>query len=584
MKSKNKQTTDSKKSRELAQATERKEILSMPPGKALDAILDHPYPVTFVQSMAEEDLYMLVHNIGPDDALQVLGLASNEQWEYFLDMELWARDRIDPVSATQWLDRLKKADPDRFTHWIVKDQADLFSYYLKRNIELYVRENEDDPADIGDGFFSEDNVHFVRLRPYPDVGEENKQREEERDLFVKDTLLRISTYNFSFYQGLLLHATALIPSEAEEELLRLRDIRLAEKGFLPFEEAVGIYQPLSVAELLKRVRKESDAGGRAVETYPLPSAATDGVGHGSLFAGILAKVGDEVELQRLQMEFAGLCNQVISADQKRINEKEALSQVVDKVAGYISIGMEQVDREAEQVDPYRSANLVKKHLLADIFRVGYGRALKLKWRAEQWRRESWFGRSGLPLSFWSEEGLGVLGGLLLKRPLYYDNYASGVLYREFATLEDIRHTNRLLENIVAFDDLIALMGVELSSLKANTFLTYQNLLLTLWAGHEVKPDEEGNVLRLLTLPELKRFYAGLWEEDVTPRRIKAAARERFLAWAARQSGLGTHEIAKRMGAALEGLFQLIEAEMASVAVEELDPRYLQLFLLSSDDE
>ena len=97
------------------------------------------------------------------------------------------------------------------------------------------------------------------------------------------------------------------------------------------------------------------------------------------------------------MEFAGLCNQVIAADQKRISEKEALSQVVDKVAGYISIGLEQADHESEQDDPYRGANLIQAYLLADIFRVGYGCALRLKWKTESWRRASWFGRAGLPL-------------------------------------------------------------------------------------------------------------------------------------------------------------------------------------------
>ena len=583
MKKNSDKLSEAKKNKDVALSAERREVLSMPPGKALDAILEHPYPVTFVQSMAEEDLYMLVHTIGPDDALPILGLASNDQWRYFLDMEVWARDRIDPVAATQWLDRLMRADADRFTHWIVNEQADLFSYYLQRNIELYVRENEDDPADIGDGFFTEDDVHFVRLRPYPDLGEENNQAQEVRDLFVKDVLKRLSIFSYPFYQGLLLQTTAIIPSELEEEELRLRDMRLAEKGFLPFDEAVGIYQPLGVAELLNRVRKGNDTGGRAVETYPLPAPPDDGSAEGSLFATILARMGDDLELQRLQMEFASLCNQVISADQRRISEKEALSQIVDKVAGYISIGLEQVDREAGKADPYHGANMLRNHLLADIFRVGYGCALALKWRAERWRRGSWFGRSGLPLSFWGESGMGVLGGLLIKKPLYFDNYASGVLYREFATLADIHHTERLFEEIIAYDDLIALMGIEVPPFKANTFLTYQNLLLTLWAVKEVSPEQDDKVLRLLRLPQLKRFYGGLWEKDATPRHIKAGMRERFLGWAAERSGLSTYEVAERMGAALEGLFRQIESELGSVDVEALDPRYLQLFLLSVEE-
>lgn len=563
-------------------AAERRQVLAMAPEKALDAILDHPYPVTFVQSMAEEDLYMLVHTIGPDDALPILGLASNEQWAYFLDMEVWAKDRIDLEAATQWLDRLLRADADRFTHWLVNDQADLFAYYLQGNIDIHVRETEDDPADIGDDYFSEDNVHFVRLRKFPDSGEENRQKEEERDLFVKDALRRLSTYSYPIYQALLLQATAQIPAEAEEELLRLRDIRLAEKGFLPFEEAVGVYQPLGVTDLLERVRKSSDPGGRAVETYPLPTSPGDASRHGSLFASVMSQIEDDLEVQRLQTEFAGLCNQVISADQKKIREKETLSRVVDKVAGYIGIGLEQVDREADQADPYRAANLIKNHLLADIFRVGYGCALRLKWRAERWRRESWFGRAGLPLSFWGEAGMGVLGGVLLKRPLYFDNYAGGVLYREFATLEDIDRTGRQLDRIIAYDDLIALMGVKISAFKADTFLNHRNLLLTLWARHELSVAGDDTVLQPLTLAQLKRFHGRLWSEEGPPRRMKEGVRDRFLAWVSEKSDLTPYQVARRMGAALEELFKLLEVEMGPIDVDALDPRYVQLLLLAAE--
>jgi hypothetical protein len=429
--------------REKALAAERRRILALPPEKALDAILEHPLPVSLVQSMAEEDLYLLVHTIGPDDALPVLGLASNEQWEYLLDMEIWSRDRIDPLAMTQWLDRLLKADPDRFTHWIVKERRDAFEYFLFRNLELKVREYEQDPAEVGEGFFSEDDVHYIRLRPYPAVAEDQVHPQQEtRDQFLNELLRRLAVYDFPLYQELLLASSVVIPAEAEEELLRLRNVRLAERGFLPFEEAVGIYQPLTLEALPSR-RKPSAAAGRTVESYPLPFDPTVLSAAANLFARTLAQIKDDSVLQRLQSEFAGLCNQVIAADQRCIQDKAALTPVVAKVAGYLSIGLAHAEAAARGQDPYRGVNLLQNCLLADIFRVGYGRALELKWRAERWRPESWCARLGLPLSFWGEAWLGVLGGLLIKRPLYYDNYESGVLYREFATLEEIQRTEEI---------------------------------------------------------------------------------------------------------------------------------------------
>ena len=74
-------------------------------------------------------------------------------------------------------------------------------------------------------------------------------------------------------------------------------------------------------------------------------------------------------------------------------------------------------------------------------------ALDLKWRAEKWREKSWFENQGLLLGFWSEEWLGVLGGLLIKKPLFFDNYKTGVLYREFVSMEDITWVMQTMDTV-----------------------------------------------------------------------------------------------------------------------------------------
>ena len=164
-----------KQEREQALARDRRTILNLPPEKALKAIAEHDYPVTLVQSMVEEDLYFLIHHIGPDDALPVIALASNEQWEYLLDMEAWEQDHIDSHQMTQWLSRLRKSDADRFTHWIANDKQEEITLYLFRNIELHIREYDQDPGEIDNTFFSEDQTYYIRMRPYP------KEMEKQQD-------------------------------------------------------------------------------------------------------------------------------------------------------------------------------------------------------------------------------------------------------------------------------------------------------------------------------------------------------------------------------------------------------------------
>ena len=564
--------------REKALALDRKRILAMTPEKALEAIADHPYPVTLVQSFAEEDLYLLVHTIGPDDALPILSLASNDQWEYFLDTDTWSRDRIDLHAVTQWMGRLLKADDDRFTHWITRDKVDDLRFYFFQNLDVVVCEHDQDPSDLGEGFSSEDDVHFVRLRKLQYFLEKGKQAEEERDILVTDLLRRISVFDYPAYVGLLMESTTVLSAEEEEELLRHRNVRQAEKGFIPYEEAVGVYQSLTVKELFQRNRKSGIPQGRCLDAYPLPVAPESPPEDSNLFARTLVQIQDTPSLDRLQTEFAGLCNQVIAADQLKIRDKETLKKVVTKVSDIISIGLEKIDAQRDAPIPYANANLIQTYLLGDLFRVGYGCAMHIKWKADRWRQSAWFTKAGLPLGFWGETGLGVLGGLLLKRPLYFDNYTGGTLYREFATLAEIKQTENLLDEIIAFDDLLALMAVRLGGAGTYGFLTYQNLLLTLWANHYLKMSADDDTPKPLTMEQFRSLFSVLWKSRKPKPEIDVAVREDFLAWLAGRSRLDATHISQRMGAALERLFKTIESELGRVEERYLNPRHIHLFL------
>jgi hypothetical protein len=569
-----------KKQSEENLALKRRDILNLPPEKALTAIADHPYPVTLVQSFAEEDFYLLVHTIGPDDALPVLAVASNSQWEYLLDMENWSRDRLDPAAMTRWYDRLLKADSDRFTHWISQERTEEFEYYLYRNAEIALREHDQDPSELGDEFFSEDQVHYIRLRKLP---EEAVQSQDVRDQMLPDLLKRIAAYDFERYQELLLHAGTVLPAEAEEEFFRLRNLRLAEKGILPHHEAVGIYQPLNVTELITRRRKPADSGGRRIDSLPLPRDPNQVPQDANLFVRTLARIDDDSILQGLQSEFAGLCNQVIAADQIKVRERELLRKVVTKTGDYISIGLEKIATETSRQDPYGADNLIRHYLLGDLFRVGYGCALALKWRTDQWRRTSWFADAGLPLGFWGETGLGVLGGLLLKKPLFFDNYASGRLYREFATLADIRTCEQHLDAIIAYDDLLGRLGIKITQVRYTGFLTFKNLLLTLWANHYLAIEHPGTFPAPLAMDQFHIFFNQLWQSDTMPRHVSEEMWAHFLGWLSMRSGFGESTLRERLGSPLVCLFQEIESELGAIEMHDLDPRFIQLFLFAAPE-
>jgi len=560
----------------------RRKILGLPPEKALDRILTDPQPAALVHSFPEQDFYLLVNEIGPQDSLPLLSLATNKQWEHIVDLETWQKDRIDLKLATRWMSLLLEADPRRFIRWVLEEQLEFVELYLFRNLEVRIREHDQDPSDFGDKYFTLDDVYYFKFFDIPAETESEKQIDAQRRALLSRLTQSFAALDHHTFQSILLEAAHVIPAETEEDCYRWRSLRLAEKGFLPFDEAVGIYQPITPGELDKKDKKFIPRSLQHVSSLPVPVVPLSELKEDNHFTRALQKVDPPNVLQQIQTEFANLCNQIVVADHKTIGEREVLQEMVKKASGYLSIGLE-VMIEDKKVDPARAAALIKRYMLQDIFRVGFGRALELKWRAEKWLTKCWFAQADLRLTFWGEQWLGIVGGLLVKKPVFYDNYKTGVLYREFVSLEDIRKTEMIFDQVVGVDELLSLMGIKLESPAKYGFLTYKNLLLTLWVRHYCRLKSAK--LKPLTLkqflPFLKKLMPGRVASVSKPaRKIPVEMKTAFLNWLSTETGLKDYEISKRLGQTFEDLFNEIESEYGLVATEEIDPRFVHLFLLS----
>ena len=378
---------------------QRKEIIALPPDKALDRILSAPEPAALVQSFSEQDFHFLVHDIGPEDALPILSLASDNQREYILDMETWQRDHIDIASVSRWLDLLYRAGGSQAVQWLITRKTGLLEYFLRYKIDVRIREHDQDPAEFGEGYFSFDNTFFIKLLKVSQTGDISPPDsiEENTKRFLTRLVESLANFDHITYQKLLLESVHMIPAESEEEEYRLRSVRLAEKGFLPFDEAVGIYQPLKISDISNRTMKPVPSP--AVDAYaqaPLyPSGLLD---EDSLFTQAMTLVETEPLSLELQSEFAGLCNRIVSADHRVIRSKEDLADVVKKACGYLNIGLQRMSDDQPSGDAENQTllpALIQRYQLSDIFRIGFGQALALKWQAQRWLDTAWFSNQGL---------------------------------------------------------------------------------------------------------------------------------------------------------------------------------------------
>jgi len=81
----------------------------------LDLLLSGDEPGKLIRSLPPEDLYLAILDIGPDDAAEVVALASPEQFRHFVDMSSWRGGDEGPrvPEVLRWLRLSKEGAPPR---------------------------------------------------------------------------------------------------------------------------------------------------------------------------------------------------------------------------------------------------------------------------------------------------------------------------------------------------------------------------------------------------------------------------------------------------------------------------------------
>jgi hypothetical protein len=179
-----------------------------------------------------------------------------------------------------------------------------------------------------------------------------------------------------------------------------------------------------------------------------------------------------------------------------------------------------------------------------------------------------------------------LGGLLIKKPLFFDNYQTGVLYREFRSHEDIQATQILMNQIIRFDQFLGAMTDDLALflqfVPSRQSLSYKNLILTRWAQCHIGLSPESVPIPMDSFVLFFRELFGKTgkTDSGKSKKIRKAMKSSFLRWLSEKTGWTSKELTERSGPEMERLFAEMEADLGAVSEADLNSRYIQLFLVA----
>ncbi len=301
--------------------------------------------------------------------------ATPDQLSSLLDLDGWVRDRIDIRRARSWLHAIAE-------HAVVdKPRGALADLVYAMDPELWtaalaagtvVVEISSDREDSIDEVMAQ--LGSLRTWETPDGYFVVGVPDDELGLRTLQTILRLYEDDLGEGGKLCLSIRSLLPSQAEEDLLRFRNGRLADLGFVDWEEAAKLLRPLD-----HKVAAEHEAVDHAHLRAP------DGLERSVEWSGpeLLRRVMqrlDPAEQGLRARELLLLINEVGSAQRFDPGDETLQQRSIDQTQSTIALGLELLARVTPrglEIDAFL-AERVSTIGLRLVFRVGFGALDKVR--------------------------------------------------------------------------------------------------------------------------------------------------------------------------------------------------------------
>jgi len=361
--------------------------------RRLDLILDDPDPGALVRSLPAPDLYFTIREVGLADSAELVQLAAPSQFRAFLDLDAWRKEELDPARALTWLRAGRAgagADEQAEAAWRRKLAAldvELLELLLLGSVKVHDLDEEPDPELETDRFLRTPDGKLVLVF----LGEGTgylAARGLVDDLLAEDPFRAARLFSALRRE---------LPSELSESALRWRNGRLQDLGYPPLDEALSWFARPAVRPAGPMPGAPARPAGFWLELRP----------EGSPLARAAARLSED-EREALELELVTAANAVLVADGLDPGDLEGVRQAVAAARALVELGLEAV----AGTDPAAAGAALAATPVKVLFQQGFGRLLRLRWRAEKLRAALADRPLGSPLDE-------LLQGLCRRRPLYF---------------------------------------------------------------------------------------------------------------------------------------------------------------------
>jgi len=398
---------------------------------------------TFVPALPPTAFVAAARGLEAEGRLELLlPHASPEQITALFDLEAWRRDRVDVDRARLWLtavvDSFAQADKPRgeLGDLIMAMDPELWTFALLPGTSVFQLDPEDEEQRDQAGLavealftYQTPDGNFLVAVPDTEVG--------HRAIHVLD---RVYADDLELGQSLVNSMRGALGSMVEEDLLRWRAGRLADLGFVAWEEAMKLLRPLD----LKAARDATPAPAGPLHAPQVPARTP----RGGLLRRALACLSPAQQGERAR-EFTLLVNELMSAQRFEPGDVKLQERAFHQAEATVGLGLELL--AAGLADPAQVEQTLAERIAAiglrGVFRAGYGPLDKLRRAALALHKE---GRVSLSRvgSLLDRPWGPALEGLARWYPELAVESSSGTV-RPLASLRDVARATELIAQAAA---------------------------------------------------------------------------------------------------------------------------------------
>jgi len=110
-----------------------------------DLILSAPNAQRLVRSFAAESLFHTLKEVGLEDGVELIALASGDQVCALVDLDCWKKDRLETATLLDWLEVIVEAGGRAVGELLNSIDRDLLVLLLKRFVRVHRRDDPEEP-------------------------------------------------------------------------------------------------------------------------------------------------------------------------------------------------------------------------------------------------------------------------------------------------------------------------------------------------------------------------------------------------------------------------------------------------------